>query len=140
MSNIFEKLEIFNGFNDKQIKGIFKLGERKLIDKSENLFKTDDASRGLYIVLGGKFSAKYNGVTKYFTAGAVFSELSLFDDVKHKLTVNTEQKSQYFFLSKEKYEKLKESSPKFALKFQENLLRYYLKKVENLEKIFLEKK
>jgi len=117
---------------------VFRLGERKIIDGGGVLFNKGDDSEGLYIVLGGKFSVTYNGVTKYFTAGAVFSELSLLTTVKHRLTVNTEQKSQYFFLTKSRYEKLKENSPKFALRFQENLLKYYLKKTNKIEKIFLE--
>jgi CRP-like cAMP-binding protein len=139
MSNIFEKLDLFSDFNEKQIKAIFKLGERKLINANDLLFKEGENSKGLYIVLGGKFSTTYNGVKKYFTAGAIFSILSLVNTSKHKLTVKSEQKSQFFYLTKERYDKLKENSPKFALKLQENLIRDYLKKTERLEKIFLEK-
>ncbi len=139
MSNIFEKLELFFDFNEKQIKAIFKLGERKLINSGEILFEEGDNSEGLYIVLGGKLSTSYNGLKKYFTAGSVFSVLSLLDDTKHRLTIKAEQKSQYFFLTKERYGKLKENSPKFALKLQENIIKDYLKKTKKLEKIFLEK-
>lgn len=138
MSNIFENLELFSDFSEKQIKAIFKLGERKLIDADGLLFSEGDVSKGLYIVLGGKLSTSYNGVTKYFTAGIIFSVLSLVTDSKHRLTIKSEQKSQYFYLTKERYGKLKESSPKFALKLQENIMKHYLEKTEKLEKIFLE--
>ena len=139
MSNIFEKLELFSDFNEKQIKAIFKLGERKLINANDLLFTEGEESKGLYIILGGKFSTSYNGVKKYFTAGAIFSILSLISNSKHKLTIKSEQKSQYFHLTKERYEKLKENSPKFALKLQKNIMKNYLDKTEKLEKIFLEK-
>jgi len=56
MSNIFEKLELFSNFNEKQVKAIFKLGEKKLIESNNFLFKEGEVSKGLYIVLGGKFS------------------------------------------------------------------------------------
>ena len=139
MSNIFEKLELFEGFNEKQIKAVYKLGERKIIEKNQFLFKENENSDGIYIVMGGKFSTNYNGLKKYFTSGAIFSSLSLIDDIKHKLSLKAEQKSQYFKLTKSQYEKLKEASPKFAIKLQDNIIKDYLKKVEKLEKIFLEK-
>jgi len=138
MSNVFESLELFSDFNEKQIKAIFKLGERKIIDTDEFLFKEGEYSEGLYIILGGKLSTRYNGIKKYFTAGAMFSILSLVNNSKHKLTIKSEQKSQYFQLTKEHYNKLKESSPKFALKLQEAIIKNYLQKTEKLEKIFLE--
>ena len=139
MSNIFEKIDLFSGFSDKQIKAVFKLGNRVLIEANDFLFKEGELSKGLYIILGGKFSTEYNGVKKNFTAGSVFSSLSIVDDTKHRLSVQAVQKSQYFHLTKEQYNKLKENSPKFALKLQENVMKSYLNKTEKLEKIFLEK-
>ena len=139
MSNVFEEIDLFSGFSDKQIKAIFKLGNRVVIESNNLLFKEGDNSKGLYVILGGKFSTKYNGVEKIFTAGQVFSMLSIIEDTKHKLSVMSVQKSQYFELTKEQYMKLKESSPKFALKLQENILKNFLNKTSKLEKIFLEK-
>jgi len=139
MSNIFEKIDLFLGFNEKQIKAIFKLGDRSLIESDEFLFKEGDLSKGLYIILGGKFSTNYNSVKKNFMAGSVFSMLSVIDDTKHRLSLKSVQKSQYFLLTKEQYLKLKENSPKFALKLQENIMKNYLEKTAKLEKIFLEK-
>jgi CRP-like cAMP-binding protein len=139
MSNVFEDLKLFSDFNEKQIKAIFKLGERKLIEADEILFQEGDESLGLYIILGGKFQTTYNGVKKTFTSGAIFSTLSIINTTKHKLTLVSVQKSQYFQLTKEQYDRLKENSPKFALKLQENIIKDYLEKTNKLEKIFLEK-
>ncbi len=138
MGNIFEKVELFSDFNEKQIKAIFKLGERRIIEANEYLFREGTKSEGLYVILGGKFSASYNDIKKFFTSGATLAEISLLDNIIHRIDMKSEQKSQYFIFTKEKYEKLKETSPKFALKLQENIINSFFKKIHELEKIFLE--
>ena len=76
MSNIFENLDLFSDFSEKQVKAIFKLGERKLINSNDLLFSEGDTSKELYIILGGKLSTTYNGIKKYFLSGTIFSVLS----------------------------------------------------------------
>ena len=136
MIDILKKTALFSGFNDKQLKAIIKLGKREVIEKDSYLFLEEKDAEGVYLVLGGKFIASYNKVDKEYTRGAILSEISLVKKVKHKVNMRAFQKSQVFFLSRKKYEKMKENSPKFALTFQDALLNSFLLKIEKLEEFF----
>ena len=137
MIDVLKKTELFSDFNEKQLKAIAKLGKRILIEKENNLFSKGVKSDGVYVILGGKFIASYNDVEKEYTRGDILSEIGLIKEVNHKIDLKAVQKSQVFLLPRDKFKKLKESSPKFALTFQDALFKILLRKTENLENIFL---
>ena len=136
MIDILRNTKLFSGFTDKQLKAIIKLGKRVVINKDTNLFSIGDDAKGVYLILGGKFTTSYSNIEKEYLKGSIFSEISLVKKVKHKVILKASQRSQIFFLSREKYEKMKENSPKFALTFQDALLDSLIKKIEKLETIF----
>ena len=106
----FNSITLFEKFEDSEKKELFKIGTFHSFKPHSNIVIEGEKSRGIYIIIEGTVSVYKNDIASnsmirltYLEKGAIFGELSLFDDIPRSATVTTETDCHIFNLDYTKF-------------------------------------
>ncbi len=109
-SKQLERVSFFKGFSPEELTELYTLGEIKEANPESYIIIEGEATRGLYILLDGTVSVFKNDSTKsklirltYLEKGAIFGELSLFDNAHRSATIAAESFCHLFYLDEKPF-------------------------------------
>ena len=107
-SKQLRRITLFEYLSDSELEDLYEIGEVKLFKPKCNVIIEAESSRGLYVLLRGAVSVfkldKSSDQLIRLTMleeGAIFGELSLFDDAPRSATVIAENTCSLFYLDAE---------------------------------------
>lgn len=118
-------IKIFSQFSDAELGELFDLGYIRTAPPHTHIIIEGEPTRGMFIILAGTVSVYKNDHEgsrmmrlSYLETGAVFGELSLFDDAPRSATVVAEAQVDYFYLDHLRFEEfLRSGGDQRALSF-----------------------
>jgi CRP-like cAMP-binding protein len=104
-------ISLFAYLSDKELEELYQIGKIVIHNAKTNIVIESEPTRGLYVLLHGLVSVyKRDTVNNnlirlaFLEHGAVFGELSLFDDAPRSATVVTETQSSLFHLDQQLFQ------------------------------------
>lgn len=129
IENVISNARIFGSLNNKDIKYLVTMGERRQWLKGSQIISEGDESNALYIILSGKVKIVLYGeegkeiVLSIMKEGEVFGEMALFDGEPRSASVEALEDVECFIIHGNDFRKYVKNHPIVAFNFLAHLSR-----------------
>ena len=123
-AEVLKEVNLFQAFNNEELNKMVSIGTVKTVEPFTNIVIEGEMSWGIYCILEGSVevlkSNKLTGSTHdvaHLGPGSFFGEISLIDDCPRSSTVRATEKSDFFYISKDAFQKFISASADLKLRF-----------------------
>ena len=135
LADELSKVSLFEGIHKKDLNKIAKLGYIRRYEDKELIFKKEEPSYGIYIVLQGQVEIFLENKKKYFIIGnyhehEFFGEFSLVKQSSRKASARANGETVLCYLFKKNLKNFFISYPKIGLIIYDHILNSMIEKIE----------
>ena len=141
---IFDKIEIFEGLTAEEMEALLANSVVRSYPKNTVIINENDHADSMYVIESGRvkvYCSDKNGkefIMNTLTAEDYFGELALLDDDKRSASVRTMEKSNFYIIYKEDFNKVLEQQPNIAKTLIRNLTRRVRKLTKDVKALALQ--
>jgi CRP-like cAMP-binding protein len=138
--DLLKEIKLLQCFTDQELENLLRVGSIATYEPHSNIVIEGELSWGLYLILEGTVGIyKLNKLkgTEYdigqLTQGGFFGEMSLIDDNPRSATVKTIVESQLFYIAKDSFLNLLESSSGLKIRFYQSCIQNLVVRLRELD-------
>lgn len=145
VSSTLKQISLFGDLNKKQIKEIINIGHIRNYKDKEIIFRKDEPSYGMFIVLSGQVDVFIKNKRKKeilgsYDNGDYFGEISLIEGNIRKASAEAKGETKLFYIFKDDLKELLYKDKQICISFYENLTKGLIEKLDYLDAILMEDK